>query len=83
MNPPPIHPPPFYDRMKAAERGEGLSIQDLCRPLSATVLPKRAMIGINGNELTEDQARKQQRSTGRPPKPAAQRSLQQSERNPK
>ncbi len=64
MNPPPTHPPPLYERMKAEERGEGLSISDLCRPLSAAIMPRRAMIGTNGHELTDAVARKNQRRTG-------------------
>jgi len=42
----------YYDRLTGPDKR---TVEELCRPLSAKVMPRIAMIGIT-NEITEQQA---------------------------
>jgi len=52
----------YYDRLKNPDAGK--TIEDLCRPLSAKILPARAMTSLVGT-LSEQQALANQRRTTR------------------
>lgn len=56
--------PTYYDRLKNPPEQ---SIEELCRPLSATVLPKSQQHGSFGQELSANKARARQRQTTRMP----------------
>ena len=51
----------YYDRLTAEDTR---SIEDLCRPLSAKVMPKIASLSLHGT-LTDQQAIAKQRRTTR------------------
>lgn len=46
---------------------DGPGFEELCRPLSATVMPRSAMFSSGGNEMTITVAIKAQRSSRRVP----------------
>ena len=56
--------PTYYDRLTGPDTR---TVEELCKPLSARVLPRIAMIGIT-HEITEQQAIANQRRTS--PNPA-------------
>jgi hypothetical protein len=45
-------------------RDDEKSIEELCRPLSAKVLPQRALYSISGREMTPAKAQEAARRTG-------------------
>lgn len=59
----------LYDRIKARETDSGEPVEDLCRPLSAKVMPRSAMWAPGGGEMTQTVAIMAQRRTTRPAHP--------------
>lgn len=53
----------YYDRLKGEDTRP---VEELCRPLSAKVMPRIAMIGLGG-EISQSRAIGNQRNLQRPP----------------